>query len=160
MAGRFVVYVSYLGTGEGEMTGYSRWAVRVSLGYLLVGFTIGALMLVDKGFNFFPNVIRLLPLHMEYLMFGWFIHLIFGVAYWMFPRFTPSKTDMDHPRGFVRAAWGALIVLNIGLLIFTASYFTTYTARLRLTGRLFELVAIICFMINLWPRVKPISKPG
>lgn len=141
------------------MTYYSKITIRLSLLYLLVGFTIGALMLASKAYPFLPWIFNLLPLHMEYLMFGWFIHLIFGTAYWMFPRFTPSKTDMEKPRGFVRAAWISLIMLNIGLLIFTLSYFLNNTFTVRFVGRTIELIAVIAFLVNLWPRVKPMSKP-
>lgn len=94
------------------------------------------------------------------MMFGWFINLIFGVAYWMFPRFTPSKSKMEKPRGFVRAAWSSLVVLNAGLVIFTLSAFIPYRPSLKLTGRLLELGGTLLFMVNLWPRVKPMSDYG
>lgn len=141
------------------MTYYSKLAIRLSLVYLLVGFTIGALMLASKGYSFFPWVYNLLPLHMEYLMFGWFIHLIFGTAYWMFPRFTPSKTNMEKPRGFVRAAWVSLGLLNVGLFVFTLSYFLDETFTVRFIARTIELLAVVAFLINLWPRTKPMSQP-
>lgn len=140
------------------MTTYSKWTIRVSLGYLLAGFTIGTLMLINKGFFFYPTVVRLLPLHMEYLMFGWFIHFIFGTAYWMFPRFTPDRSEMDHPRGFIKGAWTAFFLLNGGLLVFTASYGLASTFVWRFIGRLLELSAILTFILNLWPRTKPISR--
>jgi len=139
------------------MTDYSQWTIRVSLVYLLAGFTIGALMLADKGFPIYRNVVRLLPLHMEYLMFGWFIHLIFGTAYWMFPRFNPTKTTMDKQRGFVRAAWFSFVLLNLGLGVFTLSYFVHAVYETRLIARILELIAVLSFMFNLWPRVKPMS---
>lgn len=142
------------------MTRFSRIAVGLSLFYLLVGFTIGALMLASKAYAFYPSILLYLPLHIEYMMFGWFINLIFGVAYWMFPRFTPSRSTMDKPRGFVRAAWVSLLLLNTGLVIYTCGEFFRATNTVRLVGRLVELAAIACFMVNLWPRVKPMSQPG
>lgn len=138
------------------MTRFSKWAVRISLIYLVVGFTIGALMLSNKGFAFYPAVIQYLPIHIEFLMFGWFVHLIFGVAFWMFPRFTPKETGL-RPRGFVRAAWVALIVLNLGLLLFALGQFTQSTMWFLFAGRTLEVVAIISFFVNIWPRVKPMK---
>lgn len=142
------------------MPRFSRIAVGASLFYLLVGFTIGAVMLASKGYALYPRIFVYLPLHIEYLMFGWFLNLIFGVAYWMFPRFTPSRSTMDRPRGFVRAAWGSLVLLNLGLAIYTAAQFVGPTNPVRFAGRLVELAAVVSFMINLWPRVKPMSQPG
>lgn len=66
--------------------------VRASLGYLALGFTLGALLLWNKGVAFAPFVWRLLPLHIEASLVGWVVQLVMGVAYWMFPRFgmTPA----------------------------------------------------------------------
>lgn len=138
------------------MTRYSKWAVRISLVYLIAGFSIGALMLSDKGFTVYPAVVKLLPIHIEFLMFGWFVHLIFGVAYWMFPRFTPKETGL-RPRGFVRAAWASLVILNLGLVLFATGQLTHSTLWYRLAGRGVELVAVVCFFVNIWPRVKPMK---
>lgn len=142
------------------MTRYSRLAIGLSLAYLLVGFSLGALMLASKAYAFYPTIFVYLPLHIEYLMFGWFIHLIFGVAYWMFPRFTPSRSSMDKPRGFVRAAWVSLALLNAGLAIFTLGQFGAPTNTARFIGRIVELSAVGVFLVNLWPRVKPMSQPS
>lgn len=141
------------------MTRYSSLAIRISLVYLVVGFTLGALMLASKAYVFFPSIFLYLSLHVEYLTFGWFLHLIFGVAYWMFPRFTPKKTDYDKPRGFVWAAWASLGVLNLGLLLYTLGSFLAPAELLRTTGRAVETGAVILFLINLWPRIKPTSQP-
>lgn len=138
------------------MTRYSKWAVRISLIYLVIGFSIGAVMLSDKGFTIYPPVVKLLPVHIEFLMFGWFVHLIFGVAYWMFPRFTPKETGL-RPRGFVRAAWVALVVLNLGLIVFAFGQLAHATTWFRFVGRSLELAAIVAFFVNIWPRVKPMK---
>ncbi|MFB6347093.1 MAG: hypothetical protein ABEK50_15325 [bacterium] len=140
------------------MTRFSKWAIRLSLGYMLIGFTIGGLMLANKGFLILPSVPLYLPVHIEYMMVGWFIHLIFGVAYWMFPRFTPKETGL-RPRGFVRAAWGSLLLLNIGLVIFTTGQLVTDKLWFRFLGRSFEVIGTLAFFVNLWPRIKPVKKP-
>lgn len=139
------------------MTRFSKWAVRLSLIYLVIGFSIGALMLTNKGFSIYPRVVLLLPIHIEFLMFGWFIHLIFGVAYWMFPRFTPKETGLK-PRGFVRAAWASLGLLNLGLAVFLLGQFFTATLMIRFVGRTLEFLATLAFFVNIWPRVKPVKQ--
>jgi uncharacterized membrane protein YvlD (DUF360 family) len=142
------------------MTRYSSWAIRISLVYLVLGFTLGALLLASKVYVFYPPIYLYLSLHVEYLMFGWFLHLIFGTAYWMFPRFTPRKTDYEKSRGFVWAAWASLVVLNVGLVLYTLGSFLPWSETLRVAGRVVETGAVVLFLINLWPRVKPVSEPS
>ena len=64
----------------------SRLFMRAALVYLGFGFTLGALLLANKGIPFAPFVWGLLPAHIEFLLLGWFLQLAFGVAYWILPR--------------------------------------------------------------------------
>ena len=141
------------------MPRFSTWSIRLALAYLFVGFTLGALMLAHKGIYLLPGVMELLAVHQELLLIGWVIHLVMGVAYWMFPRFTPEKTGL-RPRGFVRAAWMALGMLNLGLVLFVLGETLFDAGWLVLVGRGMETLAVAAFLVNLWPRVKPVSKPG
>ncbi len=138
------------------MTAYSVWAIRLSLVHLLVGFSLGALMLIAKGPGWFAWSMRYLPVHMEVLLMGWFLNLIFGVAYWMFPRFTPAKTGLP-TRGYQRAAWLALVLLNAGIGLFVLGHTLHPSVGVRLAGRLLEAAAVLAFLVNLWPRVKPVG---
>jgi len=52
-----------------------------ALGYLTVGVTLGALLLVHKGLGVAPWTLRLLPAHLECVLFGWTVQLGFGVAF-------------------------------------------------------------------------------
>ena len=45
----------------------SRLAIRAALLYLLLGFTFGGLMLLNKGIPLAPWAWRLLPAHVEFL---------------------------------------------------------------------------------------------
>jgi hypothetical protein len=45
-------------------------------------------------------------------MVGWVAQLIFGVAVWMFPKFT-----MQQPRGNEKLLWTAFGLLNLGLVL-------------------------------------------
>ena len=63
----------------------SVWAVRLSLLYLLFGFTLGALILANKGVPFTPWVWNFLPTHIDVLLFGFVIQLAIGMAYWILP---------------------------------------------------------------------------
>jgi hypothetical protein len=49
----------------------SCWCLRASLLHLLVGFTLGALLLFHKGVPVHPAFWQLLPPHIECLLLGW-----------------------------------------------------------------------------------------
>ncbi len=126
----------------------SCWFVRASLLYLAVGVTFGGLLLAHKGIPLHPFLWRLLPLHIEFLLFGWLVQLAMGVAFWIFPRFWRS-------RGNERPAWVAFGLLNAGVLLAGISPLLAWPAWFILIGRLAEAGAAVAFAIHAWPRVKP-----
>src|SRR5512141_1428250 len=90
----------------------SVWFVRLSLIYFLLGFTFGALLLAQKGISYFPPIWSLFPIHMEFLLIGWFAQLAMGVAFWILPRFSKGS-----PRGNVSLIWLSFALVNVGLII-------------------------------------------
>ncbi|MEZ4505146.1 MAG: hypothetical protein R2848_04575 [Thermomicrobiales bacterium] len=86
--------------------------VRLSLLWLLGGFILGGLMLVDREI---PGNWRLWvqPTHGHMLFVGWFLQFALGIAYWLLPR----KRSPERPVGYnLRLAQVAVAALNIGLL--------------------------------------------
>ena len=65
----------------------SRWTVRAAYFNLLLGFTLGALILANKGMFLHPAIWGWLPAHIELLLVGWIVQLVMGVAFWIAPRF-------------------------------------------------------------------------
>ncbi|MFN8378471.1 MAG: hypothetical protein U0452_07345 [Anaerolineae bacterium] len=129
----------------------SAWIVRVSLLSLGVGFSLGAWMLTAKAVPFDLMYRRLLAPHIELLLFGWMLQLAVGVALWILPRF-------EHPPkyGRIRLAWAGFFLLNIGIgCVVIGSYVGGPSHPLALAGHFAELVAVVLFVIFLWPRVKP-----
>lgn len=126
----------------------SSWFVRTSLIYLVVGFTLGALLLANKGLVFYPTVWKLLPIHSEILLVGWFVQLAIGVAFWILPRLSGAT-----PRGNERLVWLSfwLINLGIGMVTFAAIIPLSWTLLL---GRLAELGGVVAFVAGSWKRVK------
>lgn len=125
----------------------SCWFVRAAFGYLLVGFTLGGLLLWNKGLPLTPQIWRLLPVHIEFQMFGWILQLALGVAYWILPRF-------QRQRRRERWAWSAFILLNLGCWLVVLGSWVDLPGMI-LAGRLAEVSAILAFVIHAWPRVKP-----
>lgn len=125
--------------------------IRTGLIYLGTGFSIGALILYQKGVPSIPWAWRLLPLHQESLLFGWTVQLAFGVAYWILPRI---NIDGRSERGTPALAWSAYGLLNAGILGVALGAWPGAWVGLPVTGRLAELLAALCFARHAWSRVR------
>lgn len=125
----------------------SVWFVRASLLYFLLGFTFGALILAQKGLSYYPPLWNLFPLHMEFLLVGWFAQLAMGVAFWIMPRFS-----LGPPRGNVSLVWLSFVLINVGLIIGILQLWFPFAI---LVGRILEIGAGVVFVVGSWRRVKP-----
>jgi hypothetical protein len=129
----------------------SVWFVRSSFIYLVLGFTLGGLILANKGFPFAPWIWSLLPAHMEFLLLGWMVQLTMGVAFWILPRFR-----LGPPRGSVNLVWSAFVTLNTGIVLVAVQPFFSM-AWLTPAGRILETVSVLLFVLASWQRVKPLE---
>ena len=126
----------------------SRWYVRAAYANLLVGFTLGGLILAHKGVFIHPDLWRLLPAHIELLLMGWIVQLIMGMAFWIAPLFWKAPR-----RGNETGAQVALPLLNAGVWLIMLHAFTGGGAWMVWAGRLLELTAVIAFSLHLWQRI-------
>jgi hypothetical protein len=126
----------------------SVYFVRASLIYLLIGFSIGGLMLANKGVMLAPVIWSLLPLHIEFAFVGWMIQLAMGVAFWILPRFRSGG-----PRGDERWSWLALLLLNAGICLVSVDTFLG-TQGFTLVGRAMEILGLFTFVVGNWRRIK------
>jgi hypothetical protein len=128
----------------------SRLLIRSALLYLLAGFTIGGLMLFNKGVPLAPALWSLLPAHIEFVLVGWTLQLAMGMAFWILPRWGGS-------RGNERLAWLAYGALNLGVLAAALANWLPAAGLWLLLGRAAELAAALLFALHAWPRVKPLG---
>jgi heme/copper-type cytochrome/quinol oxidase subunit 1 len=128
----------------------SVWLIRTGLLYLGVGFTLGALILFQKGVPYAGAVWQLLPMHIEFVLVGWTMQLAMGVGFWMLPRFIHGAA-----RGDERLVWLAYLVLNAGVLTVGLGAWLGALGVILLLGRIAELLAALLFALHAWPRVKP-----
>jgi hypothetical protein len=126
----------------------SCWFIRSALIHLASGITLGSLLLFHKGVPIHPFLWRLLPLHLELLLFGWIVQLVMGVAFWIFPRFWRSRGDE-------RPAWLAFGLLNGGVWLAGAGVVLGSPPLFIFLGRLLEAGAAAAFALHAWSRVKP-----
>jgi hypothetical protein len=128
----------------------SRWAIRAALIDLGIGFTLGALILINKGLGVWPAAWRWLPTHIEFLMMGWTLQLVMGMGFWILPRFGQGRSRGNEPM-----AWTALVLLNAGLLAVALGPLIGNPGWLPVVGRMMEAAAGVTFTGHAWSRVKP-----
>lgn len=126
----------------------SRWMIRLSFVYLLLGILLGALMLIHKAYFIHAAIWMMLPIHIEVTIFGWIIQLTLGTAYWMLPRFLEGP-----PRGDSRLAYAVIASLNLGIIFVIADSLLSFALPFDLIGRVFELTAVGLFVALHWNRI-------
>ena len=105
--------------------------------------------------NLPPSIVVFQPVYFHLLMVGWVTQLIFGVAYWMFPKFS-----REQPRGNERLGWEIYILLNVGLILrvigepLTALQPDTHAGWILALSATLQLLAGWGFIANTWRRVK------
>ena len=129
----------------------SVWFVRCSLVYLLLGLTLGALMLANKGMPFAPRAWNLLGPHIEFLLLGWMLQMAMGVAFWILPRLGSGS-----PRGKEILIYSAFVLLNLGIWIGALRLYLE-PSWLTVTGRILEASSVLLFVLGSWRRIKPLE---
>jgi hypothetical protein len=133
------------------MPRFTRWAARLALLYLALGFTFGALILSNKGVTYAPALWRLRPAHIEFLIAGWMVQLALGVAHWIVPRFRGGEF------GRVELAWIAMALLNGGVLLASFGLLLRFPIWTPVAGRVLEAGAALAYLLYIWPRVRPLT---
>lgn len=95
------------------------------------------------------------PVFFHLFMVGWVAQLIFGVVFWMFPKYS-----REQPRGSEALGWATFWLLNLGLALRLVGEPAQVLAPGRLWGWLLAASALLqwlagmIFVINTWGRVK------
>ena len=126
----------------------SRWMIRLSFVYLIVGILLGAAMLIHKAYPLHPAIWMLLPIHIEVTIFGWIIQLTLGTAYWMLPRYLKGSS-----RGSKPLIMAMVLSLNVGILLVITDALARADFSFSLLGRSFELLAVGLFVYLHWNRI-------
>ncbi len=137
--------------------------VRAALAWLVLGFVVGGLMLVDRAI---PGDWRawMAPSHGHILFVGWFLQFALGIAYWLLPRKRQPELPLGYPEkpGFV-----AVAALNLGLLARVAAEpfervgrASDVTLTLLAVSAILQVAAVVIFVTQLWPRIYGRNKLG
>jgi hypothetical protein len=126
----------------------SRWYIKLAIVYFMAALLLGALQaLLDVPY--------VAPAYVHMLVVGWITQMIFGVAYWMFPKFSPEL-----PRGDNAIAVATFVLLNAGLLLriivepLRAWNPNAAPGWLLAVAGVAQALAGVGFALSTWPRVK------
>lgn len=127
----------------------ARWFIKTALIYFGAALFVG--LMLASGIP----IPGLMPVYFHLLMVGWVTQLIFGVAYWMFP-----KASQAQPRGNENLAWAIYFLINVGLGLravgepLNARYPGAGWGWLLVGSAFLQWLGGIAFVITTWPRVK------
>lgn len=132
-----------------------RWYIKSAFVYFFAALLVGVLLAAQNVVNLPPPLAVLGPVYFHLFMLGWVTQLIFGVAHWMFPKYSKAQ-----PRGKESVMWAAYIFLNVGLLL-RAIGEPAHTLRpaagwgwVVALSAVLQWLAGVGFIYNTWPRIK------
>jgi hypothetical protein len=121
--------------------------------YLLAALATGILLAAPTPTTGDPALAAFGPTQLHLFTVGWITQVIFGVAYWMFPRYSAAQ-----PRGSEPLGWAAFALLNAGLLLRIAGEPLYRLGRpagaMLVASAVLQLLAGWAFVVNTWPRVR------
>jgi hypothetical protein len=119
----------------------TRWYIKLALAYFLAALAAGVWQAAG-------GPLWLTPVYIHLFVVGWITGMIFGVAYWMFPKY--SK---DSPRGSDWIAVATFGLLHTGLWLRVIGEARSSGALL-VVAALFQWLAGTGFIVTTWPRVR------
>ena len=130
----------------------TRWFIKSAMIYLVSALALSIVMqlpLADRV----PFLRVVWPTYLHLLVVGWLTQLIFGVAFWLFPKYSST-----HPRGSEGLGWASFVLLNLGLLLRLLgeprAMLGGDAAGLLVASAVVQLLAGWAFVANTWPRVR------
>lgn len=135
----------------------SRWCVRAALAYLVAGMAMGSWMLIVQARRGYGPGAPWPVIHTHLLLVGFLLLLIFGVAFWMFPKVAGGRPGRE-------VGWVAFALLNAGLLLRVLAEPLADRGRgaavwdvLLGVSAVLPALAALAFAAAIWPRVRAVT---
>ena len=131
----------------------TRWFIRAALVYLVIALLCGILLAGGSLWGW--SLTGVFPVYVHLFVVGWLTLMIFGVAYWMFPKYSRDK-----PRASEGIGWAVFVLINFGLVLRAISEPLAGAASPPLWGWLLAVAALlqwlagVLFVVNTWGRIK------
>lgn len=133
----------------------TRWYLKSALIFFLLAL-LAALLQAGQETIVMPAFVSALgPVYFHLFLVGWVTQLIFGVVFWMFPKYS-----LERPRGSEVLGWATFWLLNTGLVLravgepFMAVQPTPSAGWLLVLSAAMQWLAGVFFFANTWGRIK------
>jgi heme/copper-type cytochrome/quinol oxidase subunit 1 len=132
--------------------------IKTALVYLAAALILGLLLAARTAFDLPAEIAAFSPVFFHMLMVGWAAQLIFGMLFWMLPKYSKER-----PRGPERLAWAAYLLLNAGLILRVIGEPLIVfqpdggSGWLLLLSAVLQLLGGWAFIVCFWPRVKELT---
>ena len=133
----------------------TRWFVKSALVFFVAALFTGVAQSAGGLWGASPLLSALGPVYLHLFMVGWITQLIFGVVFWMFPKYSPQR-----PRGSEDLGWGVFFLINAGLVLraigepLNSVYPDAAWGWLLGASAILQWLAGMGFVANTWARVK------
>ncbi|HEX6059847.1 MAG TPA: cbb3-type cytochrome c oxidase subunit I [Gemmatimonadaceae bacterium] len=132
--------------------------IKTGIVFLAAGLLVGAWMLVRRELlGRFPSPYET-SAHTHALLVGFVMHMILGVALWLFPR--PDRADVRYSPRAAEAAYWILAISTAGRVAGELLRPTVDDAALRWAVVVFglgQVLAILLFFHTMWTRIRPLG---
>ena len=133
----------------------TRWFLKSSLLFFILAMLLGVLLAARTPLGLPSSMSAFSPVYFHLFMVGWATQLIFGVVFWMFPKYSREK-----PRGSEMLGWTTFWLLNVGLVLRLVGEPAQAQKPVQIWGWMLAVSAVLqwlagmIFVINTWGRVK------
>ncbi len=135
----------------------TRWFIKTAFVYFILALLAGVALGAQAIWTFIPACADLIAPYFHLLAEGWLTMLIIGVAFWLFPRYSPER-----PHRSESLAWASFSLLNLGLILRVVSEPVndllpapgSIWAILLTAAAALQWLGGLAFVINSWGRVK------
>lgn len=133
----------------------TRWFIKLALLDFVAALLLGLALVARPVWNLPQAVAALSPVYFHLFMVGWITQLIFGMVYWMFPKYSQQE-----PHGSERLWQAVFWLINVGLLLRVAGEPLQALRSEAIWGWLLALSALLQwlaglgFVLTTWGRVK------
>ena len=129
-----------------------RLFIKTALVYLVLGVMAGAWMLLRQAGAPLPEITNLYTVHIHLLGLGFFMMMVCGVAFWMFPR---KSGESREEAARDPLAWTSYYLITIGLAVRCLALLLPAVLGNVVLGAsaVVQAAGVATFAIAIWPRV-------
>lgn len=138
----------------------SRIFIKSGLLFLVASLVAGLMATAPQALGLPGWMVGLRTTYFHLFTVGWITQIIFGVALWLFPRWSRDK-----PRGPIWLSWACFATLNLGLVTravaeagIAAGYGGTAWSVAMTTAAVLLFSSALLFSIAVWPRIQKKKK--